>query len=77
MSQAKQIANFGYCWNVSVPDAVKEGIKRTGVELMYLVTPEDTTDGAAVAKSETGSIVKTLFWVGLSVAVTLLLGQLH
>lgn len=73
-----------YCFKFYVPNSINELMKRGIKELIFLFLPEDTTengdyrhsDGINIGVNKTRDKAKVLFWITISVAVTLAIGQL-
>ena len=77
-----------YPWSNSiflVPAIVPVSRQRNGKTVLYLVTPEDTTESAKRRPLRTArfesrrllGVVKAVFWITVSVTISLLIGQLH
>lgn len=84
MIESRQYTSYWDLLEIPYLKSLSTFWRRTAEELDYLVTPEDTTE-----QSESGmeqwlvlpplqmrGVIKTLFWVVIALAITLLLGQL-
>ena len=71
----------------AVPNAEKpssENANQCGHILNYYVSPEDTTDNAAQSRSQipkykkidTRGVIKAVFWIAISISLSLLIGNL-
>lgn len=84
MLQSKQHSHFGYRANFCVSGSLNDLVKRGLYKLVYLFIPQDTTAETGRCKndliySETSSIrsvIKSVFWVVVSIMASLALGQL-
>lgn len=85
MLESKQSVYLGYWPSLTVPEAVRKLTRRAADDLIYLVTPENSDgeagamvqEGAGTGRMDGRSIAKVAFWVGLSITMSLLLGQLN
>lgn len=83
MLESKLHAHFLNWFNLYDPTPFKDLIKRGLGQLVYLFLPEDTSetgrsqnDLLSIKASSPRSTVKVLFWVVVSVSITLAVGQL-
>ena len=73
-----------YYLNFSVHTSVNSLVKRGMGDLAYLFLPEDTTDNIdrkgkdsiILVKNSSRSTVKVVFWIVVSITISLVLGQL-
>lgn len=85
MLESKLERQFEYSLDINPSRPLKKFISEHASEASYLLQPEDTSakaydishDMMAQNTNSTRDIVKTLFWIAVSIAVTIALGQLH
>jgi len=84
MLESKQHTQLRYFLDFDIPNPINDRVKRCLVDLINLFRPEDTTDSLDDHQKEmifpkdskTGSTVKAVVWVALSIALSLVIGQL-
>ncbi len=84
MLEAKQNAVFCYFLDFYIPNSINDLVQKGLKELVYLFQPEETTDKAegrqydatGLGTSKTRNIIKVVFWLGISIAISLAIGQL-
>ena len=85
MLESKLERQFEYSLDINPSRPLKKFISEHASEASYLLQPEDTSakvydishDMMAQKTNSTRDIVKTLFWVAISIAATIAMGQLH
>jgi hypothetical protein len=84
MLEAKQNTVFCYFLDFYIPNSINDLVQRGLKELVYLFQPEETTDKAGgrqyeatgLGTSKTRNIVKGVFWLAMSIVISLAIGQL-
>ena len=84
MLESKHHMPFGYVLNLNGFKSFPVLTRKCYRELLYLLMPEDTTiqgggrrkDAAGLDVSNTRSIIKVLFWVVISITMSMVMGQL-
>jgi hypothetical protein len=84
MLEAKQNTVFCYFLDFYIPKSINDLVQRGLKELVYLFQPEETTDkpggqqyeATGLGTSKTRKIVKGVFWLAMSIVISLAIGQL-
>jgi len=74
-----------YCFKFYLPNSINAFMKRGVEQLLFLFLPEDTTgdpdqrlnDYIKIGVNKTRNTFKAVFWITISVAATLAVGQLQ
>lgn len=84
MLETKQHSVLGNFLDFQIHNPVPDLLKKWVGELILLVSPQDTTDDTdkeiKISENQTGNtrgIIKVLFLVAISIAVSVALGQLN
>ena len=84
MLESKQNAHLRYLLDFDIPNPINDRVKRCSVDLINLFRPEDTTASLDYHQkemifpkdSEIRSTIKVVVWVAVSIALSLVIGQL-
>lgn len=84
MLRSNYFTQSGFCYKLYVPHSIKQRIKRGLEKCIFLCLPEDTTENGDpwhsdyrnIGLSKTRSTAKVVFWLVISIAATLAVGQL-
>ncbi|MGD9364983.1 MAG: hypothetical protein PVH87_04750 [Desulfobacteraceae bacterium] len=79
-----QRSSFWHCIVFYALRLISESLSKSGNALIFLVSPEDTIEGAGegqmqIAKYERVDIrgvIKVVFWMAISITLSLLIGKL-
>ena len=84
MLESAQRSVFHHCAVSNAERPSSENTNQCGYNLNYYVSPEDTTDNAAQRRSQipeyekidTRGVIKAVFWIAISISLSLLIGNL-
>ncbi|MGD9369435.1 MAG: hypothetical protein PVH87_27245 [Desulfobacteraceae bacterium] len=82
MLGSTQRFSFWHCIVFYAQKFISQFLSKSGSALMYLVSPEDTTEKAGERQSQIAKyhgidirgIIKTVFWTAISITLSLLIG---
>ncbi|BHH82485.1 hypothetical protein [Desulforhopalus sp. 52FAK] len=85
MLESKLERQFEYSLDINPSRRLQKLISESASEAGYLLQPEDTSSNADNSSHDmmapnvkgTRDMVKTLFWISVSIAATIAMGQLH
>lgn len=83
MLESKQNSVFCYSPDFYIPNSINKLLSKGLKELAYLFQPEDTTDSpegrhykaTGLGTSNTRNTVKAVFWLAMSILISLAIGQ--
>lgn len=84
MLESKQHVHLGYSPDFYISNPINDLVKKGLGDLVCWLLPEDTTDKAGPGRNRsidlntahTGSVGKTMFWIVVSIGISLAMGQL-